>query len=131
MTMNEQQLTYNPEEDPLDDPVEEARRYVKNAQTTLVEHGKLDLETNCYGDPNEVKTKQRPHPDIRDYRVEIAKFDRKLLTMVNAAYETAHITMGYDGNLSKTVCAGGIQLANAIIDRCASMPTKFVRLYPR
>ena len=48
----------------------------------------------------------------------------KLLTLVNAAYETMHITMGYDGNMSKDVCQAGIQLANDIINRCETMMKK-------
>ena len=127
------------------DPVAEARRYVQNAKDVLEENGKLDLETGCYEDSKyvksaghylwsailiildavfDVKNKQRPHPDIKDYRSEIVKRDRKLLTMINAAYETMHITMGYDGNLSKDVCQGGIHLATDIIDRCATMLVK-------
>ncbi|MBR4392138.1 MAG: DUF5618 family protein [Bacteroidales bacterium] len=126
----------------VSDPVAEARRYVENAQTTLSTNGKFDPETNCYQDSKYVKaaghylwnavliildavfmvkTKHHPHPDIIDYKKEIVKRDKKLLTMVNAAYETMHITMGYDGNPSKAVCSGGIQLANEIIDRCAGL----------
>ena len=111
----------------------------------MEENGKLDLETGCYEDSKyvksaghylwsavliildavfDVKNKQRPHPDIKDYRSEVVKRDRKLLTMINAAYETMHITMGYDGNLSKDVCQGGIHLATDIIDRCAAMLVK-------
>ena len=133
------------------DPVAEARRYVENAKSTLSTNGKLDLETNCYQDSKyvkaaghylwsavliildavfEVKTKNHPHPDIIDYRKEIIQRDKKLLTLVNAAYETMHITLGYDGNLSKDVCMGGIRLANDIIDRCAAMLTKAVRVSP-
>lgn len=56
-----------------------------------------------------VEAKYHPHPDIKDYKAEIVKRDKKLLTM------------GYDGNLSKDVCAGGIHLANDIINRCAVM----------
>ena len=124
------------------DPVNEARRYVENAKTTLSEKGRFDPETGCYGDSKyvkaaghylwsavllildaifEVKNKVQPHPDIKDYKAAIVKRDRKLLTMVNAAYETTHITMGYDGNLSKDVCMGGIRLANDIINRCNTM----------
>ena len=124
------------------DPVGEARRYVENAKTTLSANGKFDQETNCYQDSKYVKaaghylwnavliildavfmvkTKQQPHPDIIDYKKEIVKRDKKLLTMVNAAYDTMHITMGYDGNLSKAVCSEGIRLANEIINRCAAM----------
>ena len=125
-------------------PVAEARRYVKNAQSALTTYGKFDPETNCYQDPKyvkaaghylwsavllildalfEVKDRAHPHPDIKDYRAAIVKRDRKLLTLVNAAYETMHITMGYDGNPRKAVCTDGIQLANEIIDRCAAMLT--------
>ena len=124
------------------DPVGEARRYVENAKTTLSANGKFDQETNCYQDSKYVKaaghylwnavliildavfmvkTKQQPHPDIIDYKKEIVKRDKKLLTMVNAAYDTMHITMGYDGNLSKAVCSEGIRLANEIINRCAGL----------
>ena len=128
--------------EPIVDPVNEARRYVENARTTLSEKGRFDPETGCYGDSKyvkaaghylwsavllildaifEVKNKVQPHPDIKDYKAAIVKRDRKLLTMVNAAYETTHITMGYDGNLSKDVCMGGIRLANDIINRCNTM----------
>jgi hypothetical protein len=124
------------------DPINEARRYVDNAKTVLFEKAKLDPETNCYADSKyvkaaghylwnavlisidaifEVKSKQRPHPDVNDYREAIAKRDRKLLSLLNASYDTAHITMGYDGNVSKDVCIAGIRLANDIIDRCEAM----------
>ena len=127
---------------PIADPVAEAQRYVQNAKKTLSENGKYDPETDCYEDSKyvqsaghflwnavllildeifEVKTKQRPHPDIKDYRNEIAKRDRKLLILVNAAYETMHISMGYDGIQRKAICNDGIELANTIINRCASM----------
>lgn len=124
------------------EPISEARRYVDNAKTVLFEKAKLDPETNCYADSKyvkaaghylwnavlisidaifEVKSKQRPHPDVNDYREAIAKRDRKLLSLLNASYDTAHITMGYDGNVSKDVCIAGIRLANDIIDRCEAM----------
>lgn len=132
----------NPVIETVTDPVAEARRYVENAQSALTTHGKFDPETNCYQDPKyvkaaghylwsavllildavfEVKDKAQPHPDIKDYRAAIVKRDRKLLTLVNAAYETMHITMGHDGNPRKAVCTDGIQLANEIINRCAAM----------
>ena len=126
-------------------PVIEAQRYVQNAKTTLAENANYDPETDCYGDPKyvkaaghylwsavlvildsvfEVKTKQRPHPDIKDYQYVIADRDQKLLTMVNVAYQTMHIAMGYDGNLCKEVCQAGVRLANDIIDRCSRMLPK-------
>ena len=120
-------------EEPATNPVLEAQRYVKNAKNILLTNGKYDPETNCYQDPKyvkaaghylwnaillildavfEVKTKQRPHPDVKDYRSEVVKRDRKLLTLLNAAYETTHITMGYDGNLSKKESLSDQQFLN-------------------
>ena len=128
--------------EPIVDPVNEARRYVENARTTLSEKGRFDPETGCYGDSKyvkaaghylwsavllildavfKVKNQRQLHPDIKNYYAEIVKRDKKLLTMVSAEYNTAHITMGYDGNLSKAACMDGIRLANEIIDRCAAM----------
>ena len=128
--------------EPIADPVTEARRYVDNAKKILTDHGQLDYETQLYQDRKyvrmagntlwngvllildkvfHVKTLKRIHPDIKDFRNEVAKRDRKLLDLINAAYETIHISMGYDGELSREVCQAGIRLANDIIDRCEAM----------
>ena len=123
-------------------PVDEARRYVTNAKDLLEKNGQLDYETQIYGDRKyvrmagntlwngvllildavfHIKSKDRPHPDIVDYKDAITKRDGKLLKLVIVAYETIHIAMGYDGNLGKEVSAQGIRLTNEIIDRCAAM----------
>lgn len=127
------------------DPVAEARRYVENAKNLLAEHGKLDFETQLYQDRKyvrmagntlwngvlliidavfHVKRIGRKHPDVIDYRDEISKRDKKLLALFVTAYETIHVYMGYDGNLSKANSMDGIRLANEIIDRCAVMLAK-------
>ena len=124
------------------DPVAEARRYVENAQTLLKEHGNLDYEIQLYQDRKyvrmagntlwngvllildavfHVKKVGRLHPDVIDYRDEVAKRDKKLLALFNTAYETIHVYMGYDGNQSKATCMEGFRFANEIIDRCAAM----------
>lgn len=124
------------------DPVTEARRYVQNAKDLLTQHGQLDYETQLYNDRKyvrmagntlwngvllmldavfHVKTKERPHPDIMDYKDAVSDRDNKLLKLVITGYETIHIHMGYDGNQGKETCAQGFRLANAIIDRCATM----------
>ena len=126
----------------VSDPVAEARRYVENAKDLLREHGDLDYDTQLYQDRKyvrmagntlwngvllildavfHVKKVGRPHPDVIDYRDEVAKRDKKLLALFNTAYETIHVYMGYDGNQEKTVCVAGFRLANEIIDRCAVM----------
>ena len=94
--------------EPVLDPVSEARRYVENAEKTLSENGKYDPETNCYQDPKyvraaghylwssvliildavfKIKTKQRPHPDVKDYRNAIFKRDKNCLP-----WSTPHIS---------------------------------------
>ena len=125
--------------EPITDPVAVARRYVENAETVLREKGKYDPETGCYMDSKyvkaaghylwsavllildavfHVKNKKQPHPDIIDFRMAIGNRDKKLLTLVNVAYQTMHITLGYDGNPRKAICSEGVKLANEIIHRC-------------
>ena len=96
-------------------PVDEARRYVTNAKDLLEKNGQLDYETQIYGDRKyvrmagntlwngvllildavfHIKSKDRSHPDIVDYKDAITKRDGKLLKLVIVAYETIHIAMG-------------------------------------
>lgn len=42
--------------------------------------------------------------------------DRKILTAFLAAYDTLHLSMSYDGNLSAAISTEGLQLAEKIID---------------
>lgn len=126
----------------VNDPVKEARRYVQNAKDVLRDNGKLNTELQLYEDRKYVrmaghtlwtgvllildslfhlKSKKRPHPDVIDYRDAISNRDEKLLSLFVSGYETMHIYMGYDGNQSKNTCDEGFRLANAIIDRCATM----------
>ena len=124
------------------DPVEEARRYVRNAKDILNEKGKLDTECRHYTDRKyvrmagntlwngvllileavfHVKKNKRSRANITDYEKIIAERDRKLLELVNDGYDMLHISMGYDGVGMKVFCQEGIRLANLIIDRCATM----------
>lgn len=122
--------------------VAEARRYVENARTVLLEHGKLNIEENSYEDSKYVraaghylwhsvllaleavfhlKKKNNSRVHVERYRQLLANRDRKLLTWVNDAYLTMHLSMDYDGNRSKGNCDDGFRLANEIIDRCEAM----------
>ena len=124
------------------DPVLEARRYVQNAKNLLLEKADLDTETQLYCDKKYVRMagntlwngvliileavfhvgkNKKTRVDYYDYQDVISQRDRKLLSYVNTGYEVMHLCMGYDGNLSKTVCQDGVHLANEIIDRCATM----------
>ena len=126
-------------------PIEEAQRYVDNAKQALKDNGEYDSDLRRYGDRKyvraaghylwnavlivvdaifNVKTKTRPHPDIKDYKAAVAARDRKLLALVNDGYDTMHIAMGYDGNQQKDVCDAGFRLADEIIKICSKMLPK-------
>jgi hypothetical protein len=121
-----------------EDPIEEARRYVANAEE-IIKKAQYDSETKSYLDSKYVKTagdvlwkgclvaldavlhvrKGKGRPSIEKYKEAAGKRDRTLLKFVNAGYDTMHLFMGYDGSKQKKVCDAGFEAANAIIDRCA------------
>ena len=101
------------ENNQITDSIEEARRYVANAEETI-KKAKYDSELKSYTDSKYIKAA-------------VAKRDKKLLNSVSIGYETMHLYMGYDGNRSKKVCDAGFELANDIIDHCATMMPKTVR----
>ena len=122
------------------DPIQEARRYVENANTLLTEKAELDVESQHYQDRKYVKMagntlwngvlyilnktfniKKKGGLSINDYREILEKRDRKLLTYVNDGYNILHLSMGYDGIQEKSICQKGIQVANEIIERCRKM----------
>lgn len=124
------------------DPIDEAYRYVENAQKTLRDHGEYDAELHRYSDRKyvraaghylwhavlmtldavfHVRKDRRTRVDIEAYRETVRKRDKKLLALVNDAYQILHLYMGYDGVLSKSTCDDGFRIANAIIDRCTSL----------
>ncbi|MBR4391912.1 MAG: DUF5618 family protein [Bacteroidales bacterium] len=128
-------------------PVEEARRYVENAKTLLVEHGELDVETHSYNDRKyvrmagntlwngvllildavfHVRKDRRLRVDIEDYRKAVGPRDKKLLRLVNLAYVQMHIYLGYDGSQDKALCDSCFRIANEIIDRCDVMLPKAI-----
>ena len=118
-------------------PIEEARRYVANAEEVIKKSG-YDPETKSYLDSKYIKTAGdilwkgslialdailhvrtgKGRPSIKKYQEAAAKRDKKLLNYVNNGYETMHLFMGYNGSKSKKVCDAGFDYANAIIDHC-------------
>ncbi len=121
------------------DPIDEAYRYVDNAQKTLREHGEYDAELHRYRDRKyvraaghylwhavlialdavfHVRKDRRTRVDIDDYKNATRKRDKKLTALVNDGYQILHLYMGYDGILAKSTCDEGFRIANAIIDRC-------------
>lgn len=120
------------------DPIEEARRYVANAEE-VIKKANYDPELNIYTDGKYVKMagntlwngclvamdavfgirKGKSRPAIEKYKEAAGKRDRKLLAAIVAGYDTMHLVMGYDGNKSKKVCEAGFDYAKTIIERCA------------
>ena len=126
-------------------PIEEARRYVANAEE-IIQKSKYDPETKSYRDKKYVRIagdtlwkgclialdavfnvrKGKGRPSIKKYQEAVAKRDGKLLKFLNLGYETMHLVMGYDGNRDKKICDAGFERANAIIDNCAMLMPKVV-----
>lgn len=122
------------------DPIEEARRYVANAEE-VIEKANYDPELKSYTDSKYIKTaggilwkgclvaldallqvrKGKGRPSVEKYKEAAGKRDRKLLNSVNIGYDIMHLFMGYDGNKGKKVCDSGFDYANAIIDHCARL----------
>jgi len=122
------------------DPIEEARRYVANAEEVIKKSG-YDPELNRYSDGKYVKmagntlwngclialdalfgiSKRKGRPDIRKYKEEAAKRDKKLQAAIADGYSTMHLSMGYDGVKGKKICDAGFEYANDIINHCAKL----------
>ena len=122
--------------------IQEARRYVANAEEILRERGQLDEDGITYQDEKyvraagnylwlgvlmaldtvfHVRDDRRTRVHINDYYEAISKRDWKLNDWVDDAYGIIHCYMNYDGNQSKKLCDLGFDYANRIIDRCATM----------
>ena len=127
----------------LENPIEEARRYVANAEE-IIKNSKLDPETNLYKDKKYVRIAGdtlwkgclialdavlgvrtgKGRPSIAKYQDAAGKRDKKLLHFLKLGYDTLHLVMGYDGNKGKKVCDAGFDYADAIINRCALLYPK-------
>lgn len=126
----------------MKDPATEARRYVDNAKETLDKKAKLNTDYQAYEDRNYVRAaghylwhavlimleakyqlnkNKRSRVDVDDYKMRLTHDDKKLLSLVNRAYDIMHLNMSYDGVQDKTVSSQSIQLANKIIDRCEQL----------
>ena len=89
-------------------------KYVKMAGNTLWNGCLIALDA-VFG------ISRKGRPDIRKYKEEAAKRDKKLLAAITGGYDTIHLSMGYDGNKDKRVCDAGFANARDIIDRCAKL----------
>jgi hypothetical protein len=114
--------------------ITEAKRYISNAKEILRE--KAIKENGVYKDRKYVKMaghtayvgvlvaldsvlgdkKKKTRKSVEWYQKELSGTDKKILSYFLAAYDTLHLSMSYDGNLSVTVSKGGLELAEKIIN---------------
>ncbi|MBO9612162.1 MAG: DUF5618 family protein [Dyadobacter sp.] len=111
----------------------EARRYLLNAKEILRE--KAVKEDGYYKDRKYVKmaghtayvgvlealdvvfgNKKKGRKSIEWYQEELASVDKKMLNLFGIAYDTLHLAMSYDGNLSAAISKEGLEIAEKIID---------------
>lgn len=113
--------------------IDEARRYLSNAKEILRE--KAMKEDGLYKDRKYVKmaghtayvgvlealdvvfgNKKKGRKSVDWYKKELAGMDRKMLNLFSTAYDTLHLAMSYDGNLSANISREGLDIAEKIID---------------
>lgn len=111
----------------------EAKRYLSNAKEILRE--KAIKENGLYKDRKYVKMaghtayagvlvaldsilggKKKGRKSVDWYKEELSIRDKKILGAFLAAYDTLHLSMSYDGNLSANVSKEGLDLAEQIIN---------------
>ncbi|KAA0991694.1 DUF5618 family protein [Dyadobacter aurulentus] len=111
----------------------EAKRYLSNAKEIL--RDKAIKENGLYRDRKYVKMaghtayagvlvaldsilggKKKGRKSVDWYKEELSIRDKKILGAFLAAYDTLHLSMSYDGNLSANVSKEGLDLAEQIIN---------------
>ncbi|MCE6989244.1 DUF5618 family protein [Dyadobacter sp. CY323] len=113
--------------------ITEAKRYLSNAKEILRE--KAIKEDGLYKDRKYVKMvghtayvgvlvaldsvfgdKKKGRKSVDWYKEELSIRDKKILGAFLAAYDTLHLSMSYDGNLSAAISKEGLDLAEQIIN---------------
>ena len=121
----------------LKHPIREAERYLANAKQILSE--KAEKEGGFYNDKKYVRMagntawngvlvaldavtdvrknmKKGARVDIKDYQNAVAKKDKKMTRHLQVAYDTLHLSLGYDGNLSFVTVQDGLKQGKLMID---------------
>ena len=113
--------------------IQEAHRYLDNAREILSE--KAQKEDSLYKDKKYVRMaghtaylgvltaldglfgiKKKGRKSVTWYQEELGKIDKKVLNRFNMVYETLHLTMAYDGNLSVDIANVGLREAEQIVN---------------
>jgi hypothetical protein len=122
----------------LSNPIKEAERYLQNAKQLLSENA--GKEGNYYSDRKyvklaghaawsavlvaldgafNVKKSKRSRVSIDDYINAVGKIDKKMPRYLSNAYDTLHLSLGYDGNLNYGIVQGGLKEAQDMINWAA------------
>ena len=113
--------------------IAEAHRYLDNAKEIL--RDKAQKEDGAYKDRKYVKMaghtaysgvlvaldglfgiKKKGRKSVLWYQEELGKMDKKILNNFNIVYDTLHLSMAYDGNLSVVISNEGLKQAEQIIN---------------
>lgn len=113
--------------------ISEANRYLDNARQLL--STKAQKEGKYYQDKKYVRLaghaaylgvlvaldtllgeKTKGRKNVEWYKEQLSKVDKKILSAFNAAYDTLHLSMAYDGNLSVDVSKSGLNDAESLIN---------------
>ncbi len=116
----------------MNNTTQEAHQYIDNAKEILRE--KARKEDGFYQDRKYVKlaghaaysgilvaldgllgAKSKGRKSVEWYKSELAKLDRKITTTFDAAFDTLHLSLGYDGNLSVKIASTGLEYAEQIV----------------
>ena len=111
----------------------EAHRYLEKAKEILRE--KAQKEDGVYKDRKYVKMAghtaysgvlvaldglfgimKKGRKSVLWYQEELGKLDKKVLNNFNIVYDTLHLSMAYDGNLSVVISNEGLKQAEQIIN---------------
>ncbi len=111
----------------------EAKRYLDNAKSIL--KNQAQKENGIYQDRKYVKLaghaaylgvlvaldsvlgrKTKGRKSVEWYKTELSKLDRRITGIFDAAYDTLHLSMSYDGNPSAGVATEGLKQAEQIIN---------------
>ena len=60
--------------------------------------------------------KKKGRKSVLWYQEELGKLDKKVLNNFNIVYDTLHLSMAYDGNLSVVISNEGLKQAEQIIN---------------
>ena len=113
--------------------IAEAHRYLDNAKEIL--RDKAQKEDGAYKDRKYLKMaghtaysgvlvaldglfgiKKKGRKSVLWYQEELGKMDKKVLNNFNIVYDTLHLSMAYDGNLSVVISNEGLKQAEQIIN---------------